>query len=155
MELRYESHGEKVRYFIVGVWNTLVSFAVFALAIRFLAPSFESSVGVSPRTAAILVQWTVWVVSVVHSTVMMKYFVFRSGGHLVAQIPRAYLVYLPAQGLSSMILWLAMAVLGLGAIAGQVCAIVLVTVFSYVGHKHFTFRVPLELGEVPPRDMIE
>lgn len=155
LTVAYETHGEKVRYLIVGVWNTLVSFALFALAIRFAAPPLERVTGLDHRTVAIVLQWTVWVVSVVHSTVMMKYFAFRSRGRLGGQILRAYLVYLPAQGLSSVVLWLAMTVLALGAVAGQLCAIVVATVFSYLGHKYFTFRVPLEVAEVPPRDLIE
>jgi hypothetical protein len=91
----------------------------------------------------------------------MKYFAFRAHGHLGKQIIRAYFIYLPAQGLSTAILWVAMFVLspGLGdrraAMVGQLFAVSVAMIFSYLGHKYFTFRVALELGEVPDEELIE
>jgi putative flippase GtrA len=142
----YDVHGEKFRYLIVGVWNTAVSFATFALAIRLFAEPLGTTTGWSEATVALVIQWAVWVLMVVHSTVMMKYFAFRSPGSVVSQVLRAYFVYLPAQGMSAVVLWVAMSVFGLGPIPGQVFAIAFATVFSYLGHKYFTFRVPSEDG---------
>lgn len=162
----YDKHGEKVRYLVVGVWNTGVSFVAFALAIRFIAPPLQQATGLDPRTIAVILQWSVWVLMVIQSTVMMKYFAFRSEGRLGPQILRAYMVYLPAQGISTVILWGTMSLLNafpltshlssqLDALIGQVFAIVFGTIISYFGHKYFTFRVPVELGEVPDRERIE
>ena len=157
----YDVHGEKVRYLVVGVWNTVFSYALFWLGIRLFAGSIELATGADPKVAAIIVQWASWVLAVVQSTVTMKYLAFRSRGHLGKQILRAYFIYLPAQGLSTVILWFAMMALapGLGArhaaAVGQLFAVLVTTIFSYFGHKFFTFRVPLEVGEVPPQDLIE
>jgi putative flippase GtrA len=151
----YDRHGEKLRYLVVGVYNTVVSFVVFWLAIHFLAPPLEAASGWTAEAVALVLQWVVWVIMVVHSTIMMKYVAFRSKGHLGRQIIRAYMVYLPAQGISSVILWAAMTVFGLSAVVGQAAAVAIATVFSYIGHKYFTFKTPLEVGEVPPRELIE
>jgi putative flippase GtrA len=162
----YDKHGEALRYLIVGVWNTAVSFVVFALAIKFVAPPLEAATGWSPALTAVVLQWVIWVLMVVQSTVTMKYFAFRSKGHLGKQIFRAYFIYLPAQGLSSVILWGTMKILAAfpptshwpsqtDALVGQVIAIFVGTIFSYFGHKYFTFKTPLEVGEVPPRELIE
>ena len=151
----YDRHGEKLRYLVVGVYNTAMSFGVFWLAIHFLAVPLEGATGWNAKAVAIVLQWAVWVLMVINSTVMMKYFAFRSKGHLGKQILRAYFIYLPAQGISSLILWAAMSVFGLSAVVGQAAAVAIATVFSYIGHKYFTFRVPLEVGEVPPQDLIE
>ena len=151
----YDRHGEKLRYLLVGVYNTALGFGVFWLAIHFLAPPIEAATGWNAKTVAIVLQWAVWVLMVVNSTVTMKYFAFRSTGHLGKQILRAYFVYLPAQGISSLILWVAMSLFGLSPLVGQAGAIAIATIFSYIGHKYFTFRVPLEVGEVPPQDLIE
>jgi hypothetical protein len=155
-----ERHGEKLRYLVVGVWNTALGYVVFLVALKYLGPPLQELSGPGlagwiSRYYYLVVQWAVWVVLVVNSTVTMKYFAFRSKGHLLHQIGRAYLVYLPAQGLSSAILWLTVKVLGLSPAIGQLVTIVFATVFSYLGHKYFTFRVPLEVGEVPPEDLIE
>ena len=151
----YDKHGEKLRYLLVGVYNTAVSFVVFWLAIHYTAVPLETATGWNPEVAAVVLQWAVWVLMVVHSTVMMKYFAFRSKGQLGREIVRAYFVYLPAQGISSLILWGAMALFGLSALVGQAAAIAISTVFSYIGHKYFTFRVPLEVGEVIPEDLLD
>lgn len=156
----YDRHGEKLRYLLVGVWNTALGYVVFLLALKFFGPPLQALSG--PGIAGwishyyyLVIQWAVWVVMVVNSTITMKYLAFRSKGRLLHQIGRAYLVYLPAQGISSVILWLTVKVFGLSPSIGQLITIVIATVFSYLGHKYFTFRVPLEVGEVAPRDLIE
>jgi putative flippase GtrA len=156
----YDRHGEKLRYLVIGVWNTALSYVVFLLALRYLGPTLQalSGPGVAgwiSRYYYLVLQWAVWVLMVVNSTVMMKYFAFRSKGHLLHQIGRAYLVYLPAQGISTVILWLAVKVLSLSPAIGQLITVVIATVFSYIGHKYFTFRVPLEVGEVIPEDLLD
>lgn len=135
----YELHGEKLRYLVVGAWNTLLSYLVFALAIFLLADPLAAATGLADATVALIIQWSVWVLMVINSTLMFKYFAFRSPGHLGSQIVRSYFVYLPAQGLSSLVLWVAMSVFGLSAIAGQAFAVAIATIFSYLGHKYFTF----------------
>jgi putative flippase GtrA len=110
----------------------------------------------------VLLFWASWVVAVVQSTFTLKYFAFRSKGRLLPQLGRAYLVYLPAQAISTVILWAGVQFLtsagltqNLAARVSQLLAVAITTVFSYIGHKYFTFRLPLEVGEVPPEDMIE
>jgi len=151
----YDAHGEKLRYLIVGVWNTVFSYALFWVAIKLFAVPIETTFGVDEKTAALILQWATWVIAVVQSTLTMKYFAFRSKGHVGHQILRAYFIYLPAQGLSSLILWLGMQFLGLSATVAQLFAIFVTTIFSYIGHKYFTFRVPLEVGEVVDEGLIE
>jgi len=155
-----ERHGEKLRYLVVGVWNTAFGYVVFLLALKFLGPPLQtlSGSGIADWISHyyyIIVQWTVWVGTVVTATATMKYFAFRSKGRFVHEVGRAYLVYLPAQGLSSAILWLTVKVFGLSPQIGQLVTIAFATVFSYLGHKYFTFKVPLEVGEVPPEELIE
>ncbi len=150
-----EAHGEKLRYLAVGLWNTAISYAMFFALIRLVAGPIEASTHLDYKTVALIVQWATWVLAVVQSTVTMKYFAFRSKGHLGRQVLRAYLIYLPAQGLSSLILYSAMRYLGLSAAIGQLFAVIVTTIFSYIGHKYFTFRLPLEVGEVPPQDLVE
>ncbi len=145
----YDQHGEKLRYLLVGMWNTAVSYIVFVLALKYLGPSIAALEG-SPSTLVslighyyyLVIQWGVWVLMVVHSTTTMKYIAFRSPGHLGKQIGRAYGVYFPAQVLSAAILWFTVKILGLHPAVGQLVTVIFATVFSYLGHKYFTFEQP-------------
>lgn len=150
----YDKHGEKLRFLVVGFGNTLISYGIFWVAITTLAGPLEVASGLDPKTVAVIVQWATWLLAVVVSTTTMKYFAFRSKGPLAPQVFRAYFIYLPAQGLSTAILWGSMHFLGLSAVVGQLMAIVTTTVFSYFGHKYFTFRIPLEIGDIPPEDLL-
>ena len=156
----YDRHGEKLRYLLVGVWNTALGYFLFLLALRVLGPPLQSLAGPGlggwlAHYYYLVVQWAVWVLMVVNSTVMMKYFAFRSKGRLLHQIGRAYAVYLPAQGISTVLLWFTVKVAGLSPAVGQLLTIVVATVFSYIGHKYFTFRVPPEVGEVIPEELLD
>jgi putative flippase GtrA len=140
----YDTHGEKIRYLGVGVWNTVFNLALFnALLLVF------------GRHLYLVWFWVAWVVCVGQSTVTMKYFAFRRKGRLLPQIGRAFVIYLPAQGLSTGIMWLGVEIAHLLPQIAQLFTVVVTTIFSYVGHKYFTFRVPLEVVEVPPEEMIE
>jgi putative flippase GtrA len=151
----YNEHGEKLRYLVVGVWNTAFSYACFWIAIKLFAVPIETATGLDYKTVAVILQWATWILAVVQSTITMKYYAFKSKGHLGRQIVRAYFIYLPAQGLSTLILWGGMQFLGLSAVVAQLFAVFVTTIFSYIGHKYFTFRVPLEVGEVPDEALIE
>jgi hypothetical protein len=89
--------------------------------------------------------WAAWVFAVPQSTLTMKYLVFRSRGHLGKELGKAYLVYAPAQGISSVIMWLLVGLAGLHPTLAQLCTIAVATIISYLGHKYFTFRTPAEL----------
>jgi putative flippase GtrA len=140
----HDVHGEKLRYLIVGVWNTIFNLLVFNLLLLVLG-----------RSMYMVWFWMAWAISVVQSTVTMKYFAFRSKGRLLSQVARAFVVYLPAQGLGTVIMWSSVQVVHLLPQVAQLITIGVTTIFSYLGHKYFTFRTPLEMGEVPPEDMIE
>jgi putative flippase GtrA len=158
----YEAHGEKLRYLVVGVVNTAIGYAMFLVMLvtvgRWAGGFTNSPV---PLLAAVghkgylVAQWAAWACTVPVSTMTFKYLVFHSKGHWLRQVGKAYLVYLPAQGVSMLILWLTVQIIHLSPAIGQLVAVAFATVVSYLGHKYFTFRVPLEVGEAPPEEMFE
>lgn len=146
----YHRHGDKLRFLVVGLWNAIFSYGLFLLALEVLSEPLGAFAGSEVRWLSqvgqhyyLVVQWFTWVPAVVQSTATMKYIAFRSGGRLWPQVGRAYLVYLPAQGLSTLLLWLTVRVLRMTPEIGQLVTIVFTVVFSYVGHKYFTFGLPL------------
>jgi len=158
----YDTHGDKLRFLVVGACNTAISYVLFlvllALAgppLRSLSSSPHELIAVVGHNYFVVVQWIGWVLMVPVSTLTMKRFAFRSAGDWRRQVARGYLIYLPAQGLASLLLWLTVRVVGLSPALGQLVTIAFTTVFSYLGHKYFTFRLPLEVGEVPERELME
>jgi putative flippase GtrA len=162
LSLLWERHGEKVRYLVVGACNTGLGYLAFLLALATVGRWMGTFAG-SPSALLsalgnknyLVAQWVSWVFMVPVSTTTFKLFVFRTEGRWLHQVGKAYLVYLPAQGISSLLLWLAVQVLHLVPAVGQLMAIAFATVFSYIGHKYFTFRIPLETGEVPAEELLE
>ena len=158
----WEAHGEKVLYLVVGMFNTALGYAVFLLMLatvgRWAGTLVSSPVQILSAVghkSYLVAQWASWVLMVPMSTSTFKFLVFKSDGKWLHQVARAYLVYLPAQGISTVLLWLTVQLLHMSPQIGQLLTIAFATVFSYIGHKYFTFRVPLETGEVPPEEMLE
>jgi putative flippase GtrA len=158
----YELHGEKLRYLVVGVMNTVIGYAIFWVLLGTVGPPLHALSGFSAswisaigREYYLIVQWAGWVLAVPVSTTTMKYLAFRSKGKWLPQVGRAYFVYLPAQGIATVVLWASVKLAGLSPEVGQLATIAVTTVFSYLGHKYFTFRTPLEVGEVAEQELLE
>lgn len=147
MRILYASHGEKLRFLIVGGWNTVFSYALFAVllytlgpVVRPLAPSSQPIIAALGSHWYLVIQWIAWIVAVPQSTIALKYLVFHSKGHLPSEIGRAFFVYLPLQAFSSLSLWLLVTFAGLHPLTGQLFTVGISAVLSYFGHKYFTFR---------------
>ncbi len=140
----WAGNDEKLRFLVFGAVNAAVGYALYWLAFATLADSVAVATEWGPNSVALVLQWLTWVVAVVQATATMKYLVFKSSGRFWHQVARAYLVYLPAQIVAALVLFTALNVFGLSALIGQLFAVMATTVFSYFGHKYFTFRVSLE-----------
>lgn len=147
----YDQHGEKLRFLVVGGWNTVFSYALFAGMLVVLGPGLRDLAG-SPSAPLrwvgehwyLAVQWLSWIVAVPQSTTALKYLAFHSKGHLGSEIGRSFFIYLPMQGLSSVSLLLLVKYAGMQPLLGQLLTIGVSAVLSYLGHKYFTFKVPAE-----------
>lgn len=148
---------ERVRYLFVGGWNTLFSYLLFLLLleliggpVRLLESSALPPLAWVGREYYLVVGWVGWVFAVAQSTFTMKYLVFRKEGSFWRQTFRAYFVYIPSQFLGSGILWFWVRVIGLDPRIGALATTAVTVIFSYLGHKYFTFRLPLQVGEAAP-----
>jgi putative flippase GtrA len=137
---------ERVRYLLVGGWNTVFGYGLFLALLAILGKPVHSLATSSLPLAALIgfnyyvaISWIGWIVAVPQSTITMKYLAFRSQGKLLPQIGRAFFVYLPAQGLGSAILWVTVQLLHFSPPVGGLITIATTTIFSYFGHKYFTF----------------
>ena len=79
------------------------------------------------------------VLSVLFAFVMHRRFVFRMRGHVLRDLMRFWSVYLMGAGIN--IVALAVLVeLGLDRIPAYVIIVASITLLSYFGHRHFSFR---------------
>ncbi len=146
----YDPHGEKLRFVLVGIWNTVCNYLLFALLLHALAPPLGSLAATDSAVLQwvgeryyLVVQEFGWLHSVAQSTLAFRYMAFRSKGPWLSEVGRSLFVYLPLQMLSSGLLWLFSTVLGLHPLLGQALTVVVSAVLAYYGHKYFLFRTPV------------
>lgn len=116
------------RFIAVGVWNTAVGLAI-VLAI-------DHAVGhlVHPQ----LVLLAAFSVSVIHAYCTQKIVVFRAEGRVLQELPRFILINGIALAINAMFLQLLIAA-GIATSLSQAFAMLIATILSYFGHKHFSF----------------
>ncbi|MBS1815615.1 MAG: GtrA family protein [Acidobacteria bacterium] len=135
--------GEKLRFLIAGAFNTLFGMAdTFACTWLFLY--------LRPGQPKLMTSAATVVSTVLNITVSFfsyKFFVFRTRGNAIPEYLRSLLVYLPNIAISVL---LVVPLTGFflhlqsthayAPYVAQACIVVGSIIFSFLGHKHFTFR---------------
>lgn len=128
--LFYARHGEKVRFLVVGGWNTLFNYGMLWALDALLRNQLHYAV----------ILTLTWIVGITQNLFTLKLFVFRTKGHWLREYLRSYVVYagayLASLSITAVVMELWHPLLGLAALP----AIVVVTLISWFGHKHFTYR---------------
>jgi putative flippase GtrA len=123
--------GRAVRYGLVGVLNTLVSLAVIA--------ALDVGLHVRPDLA----NAAGYAVGVAISFTLARGFVFRDKNRVAETAPRYILVIATAFLLNQVVLYLALRVLGAGAVRhmiAQLSGMATYTVFSFLACNIWVFR---------------
>lgn len=133
--------GQFLRYLLVGAWNTLFGYATYALFTALLMPRV--------RFGYILASAFSSVINITVAYLGYKFFVFRTQGNYLAEWLRCIAVY--GSGMLPGLLLLPLLVEGLhyafhlqrsGPYIAGALLMGLGVVYSFFGHKHFSFRVP-------------
>jgi putative flippase GtrA len=145
----YGRHGEKLRFLVVGGWNTLFSLAALWAFERLIAYNRGSALGaaVGVVVAKQIVLTVAWVVAVTHNFFTFKLLVFRTRGSWLSEYARMYGVYAVTFIVQSVMVQTISALTGWSLFWANVPTIAVVTVMSYAGHKYFTFRRPEDVLE--------
>jgi putative flippase GtrA len=161
---RFAKHippGQVARYLMVGLWNTAFGYSLYALFTVLLTPRLRFAylyASVFSNLIAITVAYFGY-----------KFFVFKTRGNYLVEWFRCILVY--GSGILPGLVILPLLVealhycfnLGRGApyIAGALWT-GLTVIYSFLGHKHFSFRVPDDAAhdaatevETPIEDIVE
>jgi putative flippase GtrA len=146
---RLTSHippGQFLRYLVVGGWNTLFGYGTYAAATALLMPHL--------RYGYIAAQVISGLLNITIAFLGYKFFVFRTKGNYLREWFRCLAVY--GTGMIPGLLLLPLVVQGLhyglhlghsAPYAGGAILLGFGVIYSFLGHKKFSFRVPEDASD--------
>ena len=126
----YFRRREQLLYLVVGGWNTVFGFGVWAL-MQYLLGDYLNY---------LVVLLLAWPINVLNAYLGYRYLVFRSRGPVLKEFSRFSLVYLATLLVNLALLPVALRMLPFTIYVVQALFSGVVVVCSYLGHKHFSFR---------------
>ena len=126
----YFRRREQVLYLVVGGWNTVFGYGVWAV-MQFLLGGFLHYLVIVVLS---------WPIAVLNAYLGYRYIVFRSHGPVLRELPRFSAVYFLTLVVNLALLPVALQVMPLNIYAVQALFLTVVVVSSYVAHKHYSFR---------------
>jgi len=139
---------------VFGYAFFLVVLALLGAPLRALESSRTPFVAWAGRDYYLIVSWIGWFVSMPLSALVMQRLAYGEDGKRPSLIGRAYSVYLPAQVLNVVLLWLAVSELHVSPAIGALLAIGVAGTLSYLGSTYLGVRVPLQVGAVRPEEYV-
>jgi putative flippase GtrA len=124
------THEQKIRYLIVGGWNTLFGYGIFAALYFWLGTSM----------GYLWILSISFVISVANSYFGYKIFVFKTKGNMVSEFLRVYLVYGISFVFNLITLPFLVEIIHLNVYIAQAIVIIVTVIGSYVLHKNFSFK---------------
>jgi putative flippase GtrA len=123
-------HGEKVQYLVVGVFNTVVGYAVWAALYGLL----------SHRTSYATILVVAYTISIANAYAWYRLIVFRSHDSIWRELPRFSTVYLATMAVNLIVFPIAVRRLPWNAYAIQAVFTLGVVAASYTAHRSISFR---------------
>ncbi len=117
-------------FLIIGAANTILATVIFAGLVHFFGPEV-------PSVVSLIISWFV---SLLTGFFAHRVFVFRVSGRIFPDLMRYASVTYVTLVFNISALALLSDVLGLPPVPVQIGVILVAIVFSYVGHKFFSFR---------------
>lgn len=125
----YFRHREQLLYLVVGAWNTVFGYGVWALLQYVLGDHLHYLI-------IVLISWPI---AVLNAYLGYRFIVFRSRGPISRELPRFAVVYVVTLLVNLALLPIALGVLPFNIYAIQAVFTAVVVVFSYLAHKFFSF----------------
>ena len=122
---------EKIRFVLVGGFNTVFGFSFFALLYSLLY---------SNTHYLVILIFSNFVAMTV-AFFMLKFFVFRTKHNYLKELLRCFTTYSVIFSLNSALLYLLVDLLNCHVIASQFFITIIIVILSYMGHKHFSFKI--------------
>jgi putative flippase GtrA len=125
----YFRRREQLLYLVVGGWNTVFGYGVWALLQYLLGEHLHYLV-------IVLLSWPI---AVLNAYLGYRYVVFRSRGPIFRELPRFSLVYVLTLLANLALLPVALNVLPFNIYVVQALLTALVVVCSYLSHRYYSF----------------
>ena len=123
---------QQVRYVIVGGWNTMVGCGVFALLYCLFSSYLHYQVIAALSHC----------ISVFHSWLMYRHFVFHSKAPMIMEYLRFNFSSLFVLGMQMAGLWMLVGHAGLNPLLSQPFIVMLTVLTGYLMHRYFSFKIP-------------
>lgn len=120
---------EKLRFLLVGGFNTVFAYAIFAALYELAGLNYN---------LALIIQYFI---TVNFSFVTMRYYVFQSQGILKYEYIKAISVYVGIYFFNAFVLNVLVQILDLYPLFGQALYLIISTILTFILHKYFSFRV--------------
>ena len=128
----------KIRFLVVGVWNTIFGYLVF-VGFDILFTSFFTKRYVSYMSAAVLSN----VLAIINAYIFHKYITFKSkikGVGIIVEFLKFSTTYIVTFCLSLILLPFFVEVMNLDPKIAAAVVILCCTIISYLGHSRFSFH---------------
>ena len=129
---------QKVRFLLVGGFNTVLAYVVLNLLNLLFGIYFKDSFSLVVIANAALVVQNILTINV--SFITMRYYVFQSHGPWVQEWLKAWMVYLFLCLINSPVLTFMMVVFGWPVWLAQGVYLIFSTIITFFLHKYYSFR---------------
>lgn len=119
-----------LRYLLVGLWNTIFGYGLFALLL--------ATIGDHVHYLVLLVAATI--IAILNAFALYRAFVFRVSGQVILDLARFSVVYLVALAANIAALPLLVEVAGLPVLVAQAFIAAGTVAATFVAHRAFSFR---------------
>lgn len=130
MKKLHKKHETKIKYLVVGGWNTIFGYMAFAL----LYFVFNRYLHIN------LILIFSYILSITNAYLGYKLFVFKTKGNYLREYFRFYLVYGPILLLNLLFLPVMVRFLKISPLLIQGSFVFITVALSYFGHKNFSFK---------------
>jgi putative flippase GtrA len=134
----WQRHQLKIRFLLVGVWNTIFGYLVF-VGLDYLFNLFFSPRYVAYMSAAVLAN----IIAIINAYIFHKFVTFRSpirGLAIIPEFVRFFSMYLFSFFLGLVLLPVFVELFHLDPKISGALLIPITTIISYLGHSRFSFR---------------
>jgi putative flippase GtrA len=131
---------EKVRYLVIGGYNTVFGLGIFILADTLLGDAINY----------VIIAVACNVVAIFNAYIVYRFIVFRVRGNFIRDGLRFSTVYLGALAVNLVLLPALVETTGLDPRIAQSFLVLVTICFSYFGHKYFSFRRPEDRRPTDP-----
>jgi putative flippase GtrA len=135
---KLKQHNVKVKFLVVGVWNTLFGYFVFFV----LDIVFEKNISIK-SVAYMSALFLSNIISILNAFIFHKFITFRSqirGWDVMPEFFRFFLTYIVTFCLSLVLMPFFVEIFKINTKISAALIILLCTVVSYLGHSRFSFK---------------